>query len=74
MTVVHRKAILDLHFVSPRDILRQFLGAPGCKRTRRPALEAGQSNELREDLQLPVKVFFDRLPVALAWAKERSVL
>ena len=37
-------------------------------------LEAGQSNELREDFQMPVKVFFDRLPVALAWAKERSVL
>lgn len=29
--------------------------------------EAGQSNELREDFQVPVKVFFDRLPVALAW-------
>jgi len=34
-------------------------------------LEAGR---FKEDFQMPVKVFFDRLPVALAWAKERSVL
>ena len=56
-----------------RGIERQFPEAPGCRKTRMPT-RTRHADDLRQDLQVPAEVVFDRAPIARSRAQKGSVL